>query len=538
MDKYEVLEKYFKKDNIVSFRGKQEEAIDAVLAGEKVLCLMPTGEGKSLIYQVSGLCIGQAVIVISPLIALMKQQYNDLVKKGLRCLFLSELDYRNQFKELNSIAKGSLPDFIFISPERAANDGHLEFVLNLIRDKIGLVVVDEAHCISQWGEDFRPAYKTIPDFINRVFGSNSWPHILCLTATLNNDDRRQIESDFGITKTIISPNLWRTNLNLTLINLGSIKDDSKDDILQRIFEKHKGEKILVFVHRKHGSKGTTRTLYRKFSEMYTGIDFFDADISDSEKNRILQGFKDGSIKIVFATSAFGMGVDIPDIRVVVHYLISESVEQYYQEVGRAGRDGKPAYGYLLYTKQSRNGRKRLIESSLCNEEILRAEYANRIPRRGSELGSIKYEELTEERRTAFALLIEYKVINVVAKGVQSTQCYKESGNEGKQFLKEIKEVTATQLTKVVCKRRGTPINSLISNIWRLCSKGELSLASSPGKAIFYTINKELYDDIVEEIINDQQVKREKRMEAFMKFVTAIENDESAETIVKTALNIT
>ena len=131
MDKLEVIKKYF-SDDIKDFRGQQEEAIDAILAGERVLCLMPTGEGKSLIYQVGGLCLEKAVIVISPLIALMKQHNNYLKSKGLDCLFMSELDYKKQFKALTNITKGLIPSFIFISPERAANDGYVEFVLNQV----------------------------------------------------------------------------------------------------------------------------------------------------------------------------------------------------------------------------------------------------------------------------------------------------------------------------------------------------------------------------------------------------------------------
>lgn len=532
MDKYKAL-KFFGKD---SFRGKQEEAIDAILTGERVLCLMPTGEGKSLIYQIAGLCLNKTVIIISPLIALMKQQKLELETQGLDCLFMSELDYKKQFKALTQIAQGVLPKFIFISPERAINDGYLEFVLNLVSDKIGLVTLDEAHCISQWGDGFRPAYRSIPDFLNRVFG-NAWPRILCLTATLNEGDQKQIEHDFGITKTLKSPNLLRTNLNLKLINLGSGKEDSKDKSLKKIFDSHKGEKILVFVHRKYGKKGTTRTLSKKFSQEYTDCDYFDADISDSEKDRILEGFKTGNIKIVFATSAFGMGVDIPDIRVVVHYLIPESIEEYYQEVGRAGRDQAPAFGYLLYTQQSRNGRKRLIESSLCSEKNLRDEFEDRKLKPGNAFRSIKYEDLTEERRIALSLLIDYGVFEIVAKGVQSVQCFKATKPKGEQFLSGINNVTPTGLTTVVSKQQGISINALTSDIWRACSNEELTLQSSPSKCIFYTIKKELDDDIISRIMTDQQEKKESRMKAFAYFAEAIESGKDVEIMIKEALNI-
>ena len=535
MDKETALKKYFSNE-VKGFREHQEEAIDAVLSGERVLCLMPTGEGKSLIYQVSGLCLEKAVIVISPLIALMKQQKNYLEAKGLKCLFMSELDYKQQFKELTKIAQGAVPDFLFISPERAANDGYFGFVINLIRDKIGMVVVDEVHCISQWGDGFRPAYKMIPDFINRVFGP-SWPNILCLTATLNENEQKQVESEFGITKTIKSKNLWRKNLELNFLNLGSGKDDTKEESLEKIMDEHNGEKTLIFVHRKYGNKGTTRTLCDSFSKRYKACDFFDADIADSEKDRILEGFKDGSIEKVFATSAFGMGVDIPDIRVVVHYLIPESVEQYYQEVGRAGRDGKTSFGYLLYTSQSRRGRLKLIDSSLCNEKDISQEYNDRNLKPGNQFGSVKYEELAEDRRIAFSLLNEYGVIKILTKGVQSIKCFKALGIEGKQFLDNLNAATASGLTKIICKKQGISVNSLTADIWGLCAKGEFGLQLAPVRALFYVIDNELDDKILSGIMNDQFEKREKRKKSFGDFVDAIENKESAKTIVKKALNI-
>ncbi|HCS74058.1 MAG TPA: hypothetical protein DIW17_09300, partial [Clostridiales bacterium] len=338
-------------------------------------------------------------------------------------------------------------------------------------------------------------------------------------------------------QTIVSPNLWRTNLNLEIKNLGSGKDNSKDETLEKILYQHQDEKILVFVHRKYGRKGTTRTLHKKFSEIYPDCAFFDADIADGEKDRILEGFKDGSIRLVFATSAFGMGVDISDIRVVIHYLIPESVEQYYQEVGRSGRDGEPAFGYLLYTNQSKNGRRRLIARSLCDEKTLRNEYADRKAGQAGLFGSIKYEDLIDERRTAFALLIEYGVINVLAKGVQSIGCFKGVSEEGKKFLDEIKKITTTGLTKIVCMKKKVGINPLTADIWRLCASGDLVLSSSPGKAVFYSISKELDDDVVEKIMADQQEKSDKRLISFNNFVSAIENKESIEKIVKDALSI-
>lgn len=532
MTKREVLERYF--PGVQEFRGQQEPAIDALLAGERVLCLMPTGEGKSLIYQVAGLCLGKAVIVISPLIALMKQQSNELAARGLNCLFLSQLDQRQQFRRLSQMGQGEVPDFIFISPERAANDGYLEFVLALMKDKIGLVTIDEAHCISQWGDGFRPAYKTIPNFLNRVFGAG-WPRVLCLTATLNPREQLQVRKDFGITSVISSPNLWRDNLKLSILNLGSGKNEKKDAALETILQRHQGEKALVFVHRKYGKEGTTRTLSEKFAVTIDGCDYFDADISDKEKDRVLEGFADGSIKVVFATSAFGMGIDISDIRAVVHYLIPESVEQYYQEVGRAGRDGQEAHGYLLYTDQSRAGRMRLIENSLCNERDLRAQYERMQLKPSDPFGSITYDGLDDSARTAFALLCEYGVVRILAKGVQGLKPFEAEGAEGEAFLASVKTASQTQLTKIVCKKTNSSINDITAKVWTLCAHGQLKLGSSPVKAIFYDMAKELTDEIVQQIMDDQQAKREQRRDAFDGFAEQIRAGESAETIVKTAL---
>ncbi len=341
MTKYEVLKKYFSEKE--GFRDVQEEAIDCLLENNNTLCLMPTGGGKSLIYQVAGICTEKTTIIISPLVALMNQQSHEMMEKGISTISFSGMDYKQQFKTITDMASGKMPQYIFTSPERISCDGYLEYVLSKQKNNIGLIVIDEAHCISQWGDGFRPAYKNIPLFLNRIFGDSNWPVVLCLTATLNEQQQQQIIRDFHITKTIKGENLWRKNLQLEIFNLKDGKEDTKDAELEKIIEKHKGEKILVFAHRVYGKHPTTRTLYGKYRDIYEGVAYFDSKADDKYKEQVLNGFQNGDIKIVFATSAFGMGVDIPDIRVVVNYLISETVEQYYQEVGRGGRDGEQAY---------------------------------------------------------------------------------------------------------------------------------------------------------------------------------------------------
>lgn len=333
-----------------------------------------------MIYQVAGLCMEKTTIIISPLIALMNQQNAEMRAKGISTVSFSGMDYKKQFALITDMANGVMPQYIFTSPERISSDGYLEYALNKRRDDIGLVVVDEAHCISQWGDGFRPAYRNIPDFLDRIFGGDGWPATLCLTATLNEEQQQQVIKDFHISNVVKGENLWRKNLYLEILNLKDGKEDTKDEELERIIEKHRGEKILVFAHRVYGKHPTTRTLYDKYKDVYEGVAYFDSKADDKYKAYVLEGFKNGDIKIVFATSAFGMGVDIPDIRVVVNYLISETVEQYYQEVGRGGRDNQPAYGYLLYTNQSKRGRRMLLNQSLCTEADLVSLYEDRKPK--------------------------------------------------------------------------------------------------------------------------------------------------------------
>lgn len=529
-----MLKKYF--PDISNFRETQELAIDALLGGENVLCLMLTGGGKSLIYQIAGMVMEKTTLVISPLVALMSQQCKQLADRGISAVYFSGLDYRKQFQVISTMANGKFPRFLFTSPERISNDGYLEYVLRARSSDIGLVVVDEAHCVSQWGEGFRPAYRNIPLALNRIFG-DQWPRILCLTATLNDKQQEQICREFRITKPIKGESLWRENLHLEILNLKDGKDETKDRELEKIIERHCGEKILVFAHRKYGNKGTTRILYEKYKDIYDGVAFFDSDMKESDKERVMQGFTDGSIKIVFATSAFGMGVDIEDIRVVVNYLISETVEQYYQEVGRGGRDGKPSYGYLLYTNQSKRGRKMLLNRTLCSKQSIRNEWDNRKLKSGQTFNHVNYESMNEEQRIAFALLIDYDVISVVAKGVQSMKCFEAVNEEGRRYLNDVSQYSRTGLVSIATKKSGKNINTFSLEIWKQCVMGNIRMKSTPSKAIFYTIKQELTDEIEQAIFADQADKKEQRVKAFEKFTDGIEAGKTAQELVREALNI-
>lgn len=533
MNSNDVLETYF--PYIESLRKEQQDAIGILLEGKNTLCLLPTGYGKSLIYQVAGLSLKKTTVVISPLVALMRQQQQQLHEKGLQAINFSGMSSIDQFKALNRMAREGLPQFVFTSPERLSNDGFFEYVLNKRKDDIGLVVVDEVHCVSQWGEGFRPAYRNIPLALDRIFG-HDWPTVLCLTATLNQAQQEEVTRDFRISSVVRGENMRRPELVLEKRVLGDGRESRKDEELERILNEHRGEKVLVFVHRKYGNKGTTRTLYEKYKNSYSGVAYFDSEMDDKEKDDVLSGFGDGSVKIVFATSAFGMGVDIPDIRVVVNYLVSETVEQYYQEVGRAGRDRQRAWGYLLYTNQSRKGRIQLLGRTLYSRKGIESEWDDRRPKRGATFGHVNYETMTDEQRTAFALLIDYGVFEIVAKGVQSLDCFQGTTAEGKTFLSELGGYSKTGLVSIIAKKSGRDIASLTNEIWRCCAEGDIRLVRAPSRAIFYRLGQELTDEITEQIVADQEAKKRSRRKAFESFADGIENEsKSMQDLVDEAL---
>ncbi|MBX9850952.1 MAG: DEAD/DEAH box helicase, partial [Cytophagaceae bacterium] len=266
MTNKEILKIYFGFDN---FKDIQEEVIVNLLDGKNSLCLMPTGGGKSIIYQVAGLQTGKTTVVISPLLALMKQQNKRLEEQGINTLcYNSSLgDLKTQFNKLRKTFKETeLPQFIFISPEKILSDGYFEFLLKKHRSKIGLIVIDEAHCISQWGHTFRPAYKTIPLFIQRIYGEITTPPILCLTATLNPKDKDEICTDLNISdkNIFISKTLIRPNLHLNILEQVENNEQKKNQLTE-IFNKHKDEKIIVYTHIKARDYGT-REMTKSFQE--------------------------------------------------------------------------------------------------------------------------------------------------------------------------------------------------------------------------------------------------------------------------------
>ena len=356
----------------------QKEAISSVVNHDNTLCIMTTGGGKSAIYWMAGVEMGGISIVISPLIALIDEQAQKIEEQGYETLVLhGGVDSRKQMDIMISFAKGEInPNFIFASPEKIATDGFFEFCIKQRKEDIKLIVIDEVHCVSQWGLSFRPFYKRIPNFLDAVFGSDTWPKILALTATLNPLELDDICSSFKIsTEGIIKQEiLMRTAIQLHVMQF--ITEDEKEERFWDLVKMHRDEKILIYLYRKKGDRGV-EGLAQKALDLGYKAELFHGEMSAKERKEIIEKYKSNETKIVFATNAFGMGIDVPDIRVVIHFMIPESAEQYYQEVGRAARDGGGANAYLLYShKNIEVKRTYFIDNSFPSEKKLREVYKN------------------------------------------------------------------------------------------------------------------------------------------------------------------
>jgi ATP-dependent DNA helicase RecQ len=419
------------------------------------------------------------------------------------------------------------PTFIFTSPERVANDGFVEFILRRNHEHINLVVVDEAHCISQWGHTFRPPYKAIPRFLDRVFGPSAWPPVLCLTATLNPRDLGEIQTDFRVAAQDVlrTPTLLRTNLVLTCEHHEDEK--AKRERLCALLRAHEGGKILVYVHRKKGEYGT-RGLTAYLADGGLACDYFDSDRSDEDKHSVLDRFEAGSLKVVLATSAFGMGIDIADIRVVIHYLLPESIEQYYQEVGRAGRDDRPAHAYLLFTPTNVRIRRQLIENSVPTRSEMEAFFKARLaPRAGETLrGLDPYQGLAEEagELSTWFMLQNAGIAAVVAKGMAKVDCFSvpARAQPPEQFVRYQTAASRTGLMLGVARRLGDSVSEIVANLWGLYADGALNLVASPMLTHFFTCPDLLPIGVLDALEEDLQRKLQVRLAGFDALVTMVE----------------
>jgi ATP-dependent DNA helicase RecQ len=519
-----------------TFRDRQADALERIWRGRSTLVLMPTGTGKSLVFQLPVLASGGIGIVISPLIALMQQHAAFLRDLGANVLSLGGTDATEAQAALSNFDWDRGPSFLFVSPERAETDGYLEFLLRKHRSRVALLAVDEAHCVSQWGHDFRPPFKAIPGFLDRTFGPGMWPTLVALTATLDSHDEAEILGDFRLTSddVIRSRNMLRTNLDLSfrVFDNAEAKLTALDDLL----EAHKGEKVIVYTHLKSNKKAGTRALAERFQSRGFRCAPFDADLPLAEKDETMLAFANGDLDLVFATGAFGMGIDIPDIRGVVHFLLPESLEQYYQEVGRAGRDGRPAFGVLFHTPVNTRVRRTMIEASALSVEDVRKVWDGEFANSKAELRTLdpwvqfqgrasrRYDKDAISPETVHALFYAFQrvqALEVLARGPGRLACFNAKGPEGAMLLKRLGGATATGNTTAAIRKLGLDPHTTMMGLFDLFDRGELRLASSPGKTLVFRTT-ELSDEQAQAIADDVRAKVDKRLAAFEAFAALVE----------------
>lgn len=519
----EIFQRYFSSLG-PHVRATQRKIIRSVIDGNNTLALMPTGSGKSLCYWISGLALEGVTLVIFPLTALMDEQARKLESHGCSVFTMhSGINPQSQYQELIDLFNAdSVPDFIFLSPERLATDGFVEFIVRQIKDKIKLVVIDEAHCISQWGLDFRPFYKEIPHFLNDVYGKDNWPIILGLTATLNPKDLQQICRDFRIEDphVIRHKQLLRKTIKIDIVKVPD--EDHKDESFWSLLSDHKNEKVLVYVDRKSGKRSTEDLCEIALENGYIAA-FFHGDMSSSEKTEVIQKFRDGELSTVFATSAFGMGIDIPDIRGVVHYLLTESTEQYYQQIGRVGRDDKPSWAVLFYSDKNIDVRKThyIKKSFPSKNDILIAFDSLADGKIGKR--TVNYFDEGDSTQSAYHYLVRSDIIRPVCKGIQVLNVFEPANQNLPSKFGRYQEASNIGLLIVVAKNLGIPESEIMDDFYRWLAEGKIKFNRSPSKCmVIESLKAEIPDELLESILEDVAEKKSYRTEVFEEFVDLLE----------------
>lgn len=354
MDSHSILKQYFGYD---SFRTGQKVLIDRILDGQDVLGIMPTGAGKSLCFQIPALMMDGITLVISPLISLMKDQVGSLNQAGIHAAYLnSSLTTAQYYKALEYARQGRYP-IIYVAPERLLTEEFLRFALDG-QVHIAMVAVDEAHCVSQWGQDFRPSYLKITEFISRL---PRRPVISAFTATAT----KEVRDDIIDILQLRNPTVMTTGFDRSNLYFGVMTPKDRYAAIKSYLESHPGESGIIYcLTRKQVEDVCGRLIRDGFM-----VNRYHAGLSDGERKKNQDDFIYDRVSVMVATNAFGMGIDKSNVRFVLHYGMPKNLESYYQEAGRAGRDGEPAECILYYSSQDVITNQLFIDNNQDNQEL-------------------------------------------------------------------------------------------------------------------------------------------------------------------------
>lgn len=352
MNQYEILKKYFGYD---SFREAQETLIGSILSGRDTVGIMPTGAGKSLCFQIPALMMDGITLVISPLISLMKDQVGSLNQAGIHAAYLNSSLTMNQYYKALEFARQRRYPIIYVAPERLMTEEFLDFALHT---KIAMVAVDEAHCVSQWGQDFRPSYLKIVEFIERL---PERPVVSAFTATAT----KEVRDDILDILQLREPMVMTTGFDRSNLYFGVMAPKDRYGAIRNYLECHSEDSGIIYC--------LTRKVVEDVSERLRkdgfGVVRYHAGLSDQERKQSQDDFIYDRASVMVATNAFGMGIDKSNVRFVLHYGMPKNMESYYQEAGRAGRDGEPAECILYYAGQDVITNQFFIDHNQDNQEL-------------------------------------------------------------------------------------------------------------------------------------------------------------------------
>lgn len=356
MDKYQVLKETF---GYTTFRQGQERLVDSTLSGRDVLGIMPTGAGKSICFQVPALLFPGITIVVSPLISLMKDQVSALNAAGIHAAYINSSLTERQFYKAMDFARQGRYKIIYAAPERLMTESFLALAKEV---PISMVAVDEAHCISQWGQDFRPSYLKIVDFIQQL---PVRPVLAAYTATATKAVKEDILCILGLQ----NPDVLVTGYDRKNLYFAVEKPKNKKEALLEYLRKNPEKSGVIYCN----TRKTVEEVHQQLVKAGYPAVRYHAGLSEEEKKQNQEDFIYDAAPIMVATNAFGMGIDKSNVRFVIHYNMPKDIESYYQEAGRAGRDGEPGECILYYSGQDVKTNEFLIEQQVKNEEFGREE---------------------------------------------------------------------------------------------------------------------------------------------------------------------